>query len=153
MDEDTAARARIAYTESVRGLDMQSGLVAQLHSRTGTVVSAIALASSFLGAVALKHHHVLYWASLCGLVSLLVAIATAVAVLWPTEDWEFVHEIGPLLDATDDETTMLRRMAMGNAESWHSNDARLKVQFKLFRIACGALGANLLFWLLDVGIR
>ena len=46
---DVDPRVKLAYEESVRGLDMQNETLNELHSRTGVVIAAATVASGILG--------------------------------------------------------------------------------------------------------
>jgi len=151
------ARIQLAYDESVRGLDIQSSSIDELRSRTGVLLAAASIASAFLGATALKHHHVLYWVSVVAIILFVAAIFFCLSVLWPSEDWEFAYNARTLdteYFAKDvDASEMCRAMALGNADSRKVNGEKLKRRFTPFRCACVALVANIIMWLVDIGVR
>ena len=161
-DADIDPRATLVYDESVRGLDMQSTSIDELRSRTGVLLAAASVASAFLGATALQHHHVLYWVSVVAILLFVATIVLCLCVLWPSEVWEFAFNARTLddwyfaKDGDAEEVTasdMARQMARSNADSREGNKAHLKCRFELFRFASIALGLNLVFWLIDIGVR
>jgi hypothetical protein len=154
---DVDPQLKMIYDESVRGLDMQSATLDELRNRTGVLLAAAALSSAFLGATALQRHHVLYWATVLATLLFVGSVILCLAVLWPSEDWEFAFNARTLdetyIASGVDGTAMCRSMALGNGRSRDVNREKLRCRFKLFRWACGTLAASLVFWLLDIGIR
>jgi hypothetical protein len=156
-EHDIDARVRLAYDESVRGLNMQSTAVDELRSRTGVLIAAATVASAFLGSTALARHSATYWANIFGLLAFVAVIGLSLGVLWPSEDWEFVYDPEILDDdyfAQDVEATeMCRAMSLGNAGSHRRNQSKLNGRFRMFRLASVALLLDVLLWLVGIGIR
>lgn len=154
---DIDSRVKLAYEESVRGLDMQNETLNELHSRTGIVIAAATVASAFLGAAALQRHVPGYWLNVLGLLVFAATTLLCLGVLWPSEEWEFSFDAGDLDDRyyakQADPTEMLREMLLSNAKSRTVNNEKLRDRFKLFRLACGALACDILLWLVAVGVR
>jgi hypothetical protein len=156
-EHDIDARVRLAYDESIRGLNMQSTAVDELRSRTGVLIAAATVASAFLGSVALARHSATYWANILGLLAFVAVIGFSLGVLWPSEDWEFVYDPEILDDdyfAQDVEATeMCRAMSLGNASSHRRNQSQLNGRFRMLRLASVALLLDVLLWLVGIGIR
>jgi hypothetical protein len=154
---DIDPRVKLAYEESVRGLDMQNETLNELHSRTGIVIAAATVASAFLGAAALQRHPPEYWLNVLGLIAFAATTFLCLSVLWPSEDWEFSFDARELDDdyyAVDaDPTEMCRAMSLSNAKSLEVNNEKLEQRFKMFRFACVALAADILLWLVAVGVQ
>lgn len=154
---DIDSRVKLAYEESVRGLDRQNETLNELHSRTGVVIAAATVASAFLGAAALQRHPPEYWPNVLGLIVFAATTLLCLSVIWPSEDWEFSFDARDLDDdyyAIDAEPTeMCRAMSLSNAESLEGNNEKLERRFKVFRFACMALAADILLWLVAVGLQ
>ncbi len=154
---DVDPRIKLAYAESVRGLDMQNETLNELHSRTGVVIAAATVASAFLGAAALQQHPPEYWLNVIGFIGFAATALLCISILWPSEEWEFSFDAGDLDDryyAKDaDPTEMCREMLLSNADSRRLNNEKLAGRFRLFRFACGALACDILLWLVAVGVR
>jgi hypothetical protein len=154
---DIDPRVRVIYDESVRGLDMQSDWLDELRQRTGVLIAAATVTAALLGASALEHHDAKYSLNVLGFMAFAATIALCIGVLWPTPDWEFNYQADHLNEWYQEEeldpTEMCREMAINNAESRANNKGMLKGRYKLFRFACGALAADVIFWLLAVGVR
>jgi hypothetical protein len=156
-DLEIDARVKLAYDESIRGLNLQSTAVDELRSRTGVLIAAATVASAFLGSAALARHPASYWANILGLLAFIAVIGLSLGVLWPSEDWEFVYD-PEVLDEDYfvrevEVTEMCRAMSLGNAGSHHENQGKLNGRFKLFRLASIALLLDILLWLVGIGIR
>jgi hypothetical protein len=150
-------RVKLAYDESIRGLNMQSTAVDELRSRTGVLIAAATVASAFLGSAALEGHATSYWANILGLLTFIVVIGLSLGVLWPSETWEFVYD-PEVLDrdyyvGDVDVTEMCRAMSLGNSASHRQNQSKLNGRFRLFRFASVALLIGVLLWLTGIGLR
>jgi hypothetical protein len=136
---------------------MQSASLDELRSRTGVLLAAASLSSAFLGATALKHHDVMFCASVAAIILFVAAIFFCLSVIWPSEDWDFAYSARTLDERYFakgvDVSEMCRAMALGNADSRATNRERLKCRYTLFRWACGTLGSSIVIWLIDIGVR
>jgi hypothetical protein len=156
----TVADERIALIleESRRALDQQEAVLDGLRSRTGVLLTAASIASSFLGAAALGDGDFCVWTWLAlGALALLAWLAVH-GVLWPRQDaWTFSHNVPSLLENYIDGEhdwdidSMRTAMAEKNQEFWDANSAQLKDMFGAFRLAAAALLVEVIFWLIDLG--
>jgi hypothetical protein len=88
-DENTTAIYALAYEEAVRALTEQQATLQALRTNAGILLSAAAIATSFLGGTALRAGDFteLSWTA----VAFFAALAAAIfGILWPQKDWEFV---------------------------------------------------------------
>ncbi len=83
--DDREALYRVAYDEAVRALGEQQALIESLRARAGLLLSAAAIATSFLGSQALARGGAAALAWVAVLCFLSVAAAAALAILWPRE--------------------------------------------------------------------
>lgn len=150
-------RLELIYNDSVRSLTDQAGILDGLRTRTGMLLAATSIASSFLGGAALNQHD-LTVLSVLAIAALLAVGGLCVAVLWPRSDaWHFTHDTNKLLEGyvdagkSIDETRRL--IARKNCELYGINKALLDPMFGYFRWACLALGVEVALWLLDLGTR
>jgi hypothetical protein len=83
-----ASLEELAFDLSVRALGQQERVLEELRARTGALLTAAALVTSFLGARSLDHegHPVL---SIVGLVLAIASIVLSVYVLAPKQSLEF----------------------------------------------------------------
>ncbi len=148
-------RLRLAYEESVRALSVQSRVLDELRSRTGVVLSAASVASAFLGAQAFtkEHHSIADW-RLAAVIAYGAVIALAIGVLLPGSGWGFTQDAKALVDdyATADLPLdyMHESMAIEGAWARIANEAKMDRRFWAFRLACVALCASIVFWLLAI---
>jgi hypothetical protein len=86
----TPAHYELAYDEAKRALDAQESVVNELRTRSGILIAAAAITTSFFGGRALADGAVgtAGWLAIAafGLVG-----ASVLAVLWPRTDWTFNH--------------------------------------------------------------
>jgi hypothetical protein len=152
-------RRRLIYDESVRQLEQQERVLESIRTRTGLVIAAIAVASSFLGGQTLDNDAPLTAWSWAAIASLAVAAGCALFVLLPWRGWKFGRAAPKAIQGylnSDPEWTadeMLIGLASENHVWKTSNAKKLNVRFVAFAIACAALLAEIGFWLVDLGTR
>ena len=156
-DLQTDPRKALAYEESVRALTQQAGVVDALRTRTGILLTAISISSTFLGAQAIDQagFSTATWFALGFFGG---AGALALAVLWPRPNWHFTSDASVLIDgyiesdtpATLDE--MHVDLAKFNQARWEQNGERLGVMFWLFRLSAAALVVEVGCWLVALGV-
>jgi hypothetical protein len=152
-------RIALIFEESRRALDQQEKVLDNLRARAGLLLTAAAIASSFLGATALADGKFCVWSWLA-IGSLLALGWFAIkGVLWPRQDaWTFTHSVADLLkhyvDAAEREWDidgMHAAMAERNEKLWDENEKQLEPMFTAFRYAAVALLFEVVFWLVDLG--
>jgi hypothetical protein len=86
--EETQGAYKLAYDEAVRALSQQQTVLDNFRTRAGILLSAAAIATSFLGGQALRQGSMSAWSWLAvlGFVGL---SASTLLILWPRRDWEF----------------------------------------------------------------
>ena len=97
MDNEVS---RIAYDASVRAIQDQASVLDSLRTRSGTVLAAAALVSSFLGGQVLRQEtHLDLWSlSTVAVCAFVGSALLALLILWPFE-FRFSLSAGALLDA------------------------------------------------------
>jgi len=138
---------RLAHDAALRGLDKQEGLFSELRARTGILFAASALAASFLGQQAFEKPSSTTLTVLA-LAAFLISLGASMYVLFPKTDLTFslagssVYE--ELYTYRDDLAEVHRRLAYDLDRFWESNDEVLGRLLVAFRIAAGALAAEVL---------
>lgn len=141
--------AHVAFEASLRRLDKQDATLTELRSRTGLLLAASSLAASFLGRPALDADPVLLAVVAFGAFAL--SIAASLYVLLPRKAFVFsligskVYE--ELYDFRNDVSEVHRRLAYDLDRFWEANDAAMQGVFRAFRVATGALGAEIVLLL------
>lgn len=150
-------RITLAYDESVRGVVQQQNALDSLHTRAGLVLSAAAITSSLFAAQVLRHGSpsCLTWNALA--VFVVVGVA-ALYVLWPRHGWRFSNNVPKLLSVWVDKENasidvMRREVAEFNQGAISDNQELLGRLYLAFQIASGALGIEVVLWLIDLGTR
>ena len=139
--------ARISHDASLRALDKQESLLDELRSRTGILLAASSLATSFLGreAFAREASNVVIAVALTAFV---VSIAASVYVLLPKDDLVFSlvgsHVFERLYQFANDEAENHRRLAYDLDRFWDANDRKMQRLFRAFRVAAFALVVEIL---------
>jgi hypothetical protein len=147
-------RLELIYAESVRRLDQQGEVLESLRNRTGLLLGAGALSTSFLGPIALEDGG--GW-SAAAIGCVVVGFGLVSAVLWPWTNWAFGHIIGDLfaeyMDASPPRTIAEthRYLSLDNARGYTKNKRLLGRLFVCFQLATLSLAASVAFWLLDLG--
>jgi hypothetical protein len=154
------AAERIVYEESVRALTQQKEVLDGLRARAGTLLAAVSVATAFLSTQAFETPDlgVLAWSAIV-LFSLVVLLALAVLVTVPWS-WTFVHHphllIGIHLDSDrpppgwqpSTPSEIYRNISYWNGVHYNKNSAKLVVMSVLFAMACVALVAEIVIWLI-----
>lgn len=153
----TPAHYELAYDEAKRALDAQESVVNELRTRSGILIAAAAITTSFFGGQALADGAVgtAGWVAIAafGLVG-----ASVLTVLWPRTDWAFTvnaerfiatyvesHE-GPL-----PLPEIHRDLALHMSTSYVVNARQLRVLTIAFRIGAIFLVGEVTAWVVDIG--
>lgn len=153
----------VVYTEAIRALDLQRVAFDALRARVGFLLSAATIATSFLGGLALQDSgSVGNWVP----VLLFVAFgAVSLRLLWPRAEGadgftatpsiiigEYLEREGDAEPASLKE--LYRDLALFAEEAHNRNrDAHLAPLTNFFRIAIVLLTAEIVAWVVDLGVR
>lgn len=154
---DTAPAYKLAYGEAIRALEQQQRRVDNLRTRAGILLSAAAIATSFLGGKALEGRAPTAWG--WAAVALFAALSgVALLILWPRDEWKFAIGIRELFqDYVEAEeplpiTTIHRDLALHMEDSYFENERGLNVLIWAFRLGCGLLSAEVVAWIIDIAV-
>lgn len=145
----------LAYEEAVRGLSQQQSALDNFRTRAGILLSAAAIATSFLGGQALADQGFSGWSWLA--VALFAGVgASALFIVWPRKDWEFVA--GPRrLIATYVETDqplplveIRRDLALHMENSYDENAERLQRLIIALRWGSVLLAGEVIAWVVAI---
>jgi hypothetical protein len=136
--------ARLAYEAALRRLDKQEESLREIRARTGMILAASSLGASFLGRPALDAEPSLL---LLALLTFGVSVGASLYVLLPKKELAFAF-IGSrayeeLYEFRDDMEEAHRRLANELDRFWDANDSALQRLFRWFRVATGALAAEI----------
>jgi hypothetical protein len=139
----------LAYDLSLRALDQQEAVLDELRRRTGTLLAATAVVTSFLGAQALQDADY-KWLTIPGLVAAVLTILLSVYVLTPKANLNFAIHGAVTYEyfsrAGADLEEAHRTLAYWNREAWDANQLVLYRLVAFFRIACGGLVLAVALW-------
>jgi hypothetical protein len=147
----------LVFSEARRALDDQERALSDVHSRTGVLLSAAAIATSFLGGQALTDHHNTGWTWTAFALFVGVAVLTLL-VLWPTKSWTFSIDPATTLAeyAETDSPASIERahrdFALSMGESYDEQEPQIERLTNAFRLATVALALEVLAWLGDIAI-
>jgi hypothetical protein len=141
--------ARVAYDSSLRSLDKQESLLAEVRARTAILVAGSSLAASFLGEPALADGSLAL--AILALLAFVVSIGASLYVLLPRKDlvfslagaklYEELYEFG------DDSSEVHRRLAYDLDRFWETNDSIVRRLIRAFSVAALALGVEIALFL------
>jgi hypothetical protein len=151
---------RIVYEESVRTLSQQKEVLDGLRARAGTLLAAVSIATAFLSSQALDTSDLdsLAWSAIV-LFCLVVLLSISVFATIPW-GWTFAHHphllIGIHLDSErpppgwrpSTPAEIYRNISYWNGVHYNENVRKLAVMFVLFTVACVALAAEIVIWLI-----
>jgi hypothetical protein len=151
---------RIVYEESVRTLLQQKEVLDGLRARAGTLLGAVSIATAFLSsrALATPELDTLAWSAIV-LFCIVVLLSLAVLVSVPL-GWTFAHHphllIGVHLESErpppgwkpSTPSEIYRNISYWNGVHYDENVRKLQLMFVLFTVACLALAAEIVIWLI-----
>jgi hypothetical protein len=137
--------ARLAYEASLRRLDKQEDSLSEIRSRTGVLLAASSLGASFLGRPALDARPVAV--AVLALVAFAVSIAASLYVVLPKKEFVFSF-VGSLMyeelyEFRENVGEVHRRLAYDLDRYWESNNREILRVLFWFRVATGALAAEI----------
>jgi hypothetical protein len=141
--------AEIAYQSAVHALGQQEAALNELRSRTGTLLAAEALTTSFLGATAI-HHGALALPGRLAIACFGVSLGIALFILVPWRGLRFSLS-GPLLYESlhpcgEDEEEVHRQAVYWLEAVWADNQAVIGRLYPLFTMSVTALALELVLW-------
>jgi hypothetical protein len=145
----------IVYELALRSLDQQERELAELRSRTNTVIAAAALIASFLGAATIREHNGLSALTILALAVLVMTGGLSLYVLWPRElrfaiDARATYtDLYPLLD---DPAEAQLRVAYGARDRYTHNKKSIDQLELAFQAAVLMLGAQTVLWALALAV-
>lgn len=148
VDHVTPGGYALALEEGRRTLDEQERAVAEIRSRAGTLLSAAAIATSFLGSPLLTHGpNVATWIAIGAFVGLTIA---TLRVLWPRHAWEFAIQPSKLISVYLERDLkalsmplIQREVALHMDASVSRNQSELDLLIGAFRIAAVLLAIEI----------
>jgi hypothetical protein len=157
MEKDgTDGLTALAYELSVRTLTQQEAVLDELRGRTGVLLTATAVVTSFLGARALQDA-AYKWLTLPGLAAAVLSILFCVYVLTPKPKLNFATHGAAIYEyfsrAGADLEEAHRTLAYWNREAWDANQRVLYRLVAFFRIACGGLVLAVILWSLKLPLH
>jgi hypothetical protein len=147
------ARYRLVYEESIRAVDDQQTALDELRSRTGILLSAASISTSFFGGLSLKAHNIgpFGWFAMAAFVGL----ALSVCVILFSTRWTFQADVDELLtdyvegDPPADLTEIHRSLSFYRQRLFDENAVRLGHLLLSFRIATILLVLEVVAWLVN----
>ncbi len=145
--------ARLAFEASVRSLDKQEELLAELRSRTGLLLAASSLATSFLGRPAPEKEIPLL--VLFALLSFVISLAASLYVLLPKRNLFFslvgARVFESLYEFRDNLEEVYRRLTYDLDRFWETNDRIVNRLVWGFRVAAAGLAVEIVLLVASLG--
>jgi hypothetical protein len=152
----TAAHYELAYDEAKRALDAQESVVNELRTRSGILIAAAAITTSFFGGRALADGDV-GAAGWVAIVCFGVVGASVLAVLWPRTDWSFTVNaqrfIATYVESTDGPLPLPaihRDLALHMSASYVVNARQLRLLTIAFRFGAVFLVGEVVAWVVGI---
>jgi hypothetical protein len=148
--------AKLAYEEALRAVSQQGTSLDELRARTGALLSAAIIATSFLGAIAAKGGGPGLPHKFWGPVGLFMGVALlCTIILLPLPGWFLTLNATVLLDSVDiaNPPPIFAVFASGVTEltsARESNQNRLTLMFTLFGVAAMAVVGELVWWVIVI---
>lgn len=142
---------RVAYEEAVRSLSEQQATIESFRNRTGLLLSAAAVATSFLGGQAIRGRSASLFSWLA-LLSFVAVAATSLAILWP-RGWEFTADPRAVVEGHVESAEgariedLYRDLSLCMHGSFLENHHGLKRLAALFQVASALLTIEVVLWM------
>ncbi len=146
---------RLAFEEGVRGLARQEAQLDGTRSRAGILLSAAAIATSFLGGRALTDHDPRAW-TWRAIGAFAAFAASALVILWPRRDWAFSASPGLIVSLYVENAApwplpqIHRELALHMDAAYELNRARLDHLIWAFRAASLLLVVEVTAWVVNL---
>lgn len=148
----------LAYDSALQALSHQAASLDELRTRTGILLAAASVSTSFLGSEALKGRDTGTFGWLAVVCFFGLGALTA-AILWPRRGWLFV--VDPILLIRDfieiemplDIEKMRRDLALHLSNNYRSNSKKLNFLQWMFQLACGLLILEVIAWVVALTQR
>ncbi|MGH2947756.1 MAG: hypothetical protein ACRDPC_16145 [Solirubrobacteraceae bacterium] len=145
----------LAFEEGVRGLARQESELDALRSRAGILLSAAAIATSFLGGRALDGDEPVGWtwvaiACFAGLA------AGALVILWPRRAWSFSATPGTIVSLYLEQgrawtvAAIQRELALHMDHAYVLNGSHLDRLIWIFRVTSALLALEVVAWVVNL---
>lgn len=138
---------KLAYQEAVRGLDKQEGLLEALRARTGVLLAASSIATSFLGPQAFRDPSPKVLA-ITALIAFVLSLGATAFILLPNKKLVFTIA-GPgiyegFYAVREDLAEVYRLLTYDLQVFWELNEQEMLWLNRAFTVATGALVAEIL---------
>jgi hypothetical protein len=150
-DEDP--RGAIVYASAVRTIGQQEGVLESIRGRAGILLSAAAIATSFLVGLAIREGEGLGLWTGAASVAFGLVVAACLSILLPTADWWFRANGRKLVEGYLDADPPISLVDMHHAlslemEEWsQKNKDKLDSMFQRFSFACIFLAVEIGLWI------
>jgi hypothetical protein len=154
---DLSELAKLAYETSLRTLSLQEASLDELRARTGTLVAAASLVTSFLGGAAFTRSGFDAW-SVVALAAFVLSIGAATWVLLPRKNHLIFSIHGSKLyeDEIRDDVFAIgethRRLAYWLDGFHDDNDPKINHLFDCYRIATALLLVAVVAWSIQLAL-
>lgn len=149
--DDERETLALAYDAAVAAVAQQDVTLGNLRNRATAILSSVAIASTFAGALGLfsadkaKGHQLPTWAAWALLVIVLVIGFLSVAVLWPVNNMVFGVDAGKAVERLDngEDAPATRRYLIAELLAGHAANASILVKkFQWYRWAIVGLAVE-----------
>jgi hypothetical protein len=148
LNRNDGQLAEIKYAESLRSADQQRVALAELRSRTGLLISASTISTSFLGSVAAKGNHGFPLEFLWAVIPFGISIVLTLFVVVPLPGWRFDLDLSALRGLADEpKSSLLRTITDLRDQQTILNQRRIDRMSKFFGVAVLALVWSIVAWI------
>jgi hypothetical protein len=141
----------LAYQESVRGLTQQAGVLDNVRTRAGLLITAANVVTALLATQAIGNRPGIGPGGGVAIGAFIVTMVLSLYILLPKGEWNFAFDAYKLHKMIEGEGypslgALQRRLARLNEDSQTANVTKLERMFSAFRWACVALTVEVIVW-------
>jgi len=147
---------KVAYDEAVRARSEQQAVIESFRTRAGLLFSAAAIATSFLGAQALRDGR-LSLSSWLALLCFVAVASSSLAVLWPRK-WEGVTDPREVIETYIEAPEVApigelqRDLSIYIYDSYEENRDGLRQLAGLLQVGSALLTLEIAFWMISIAV-
>lgn len=143
--------ASLRYDIAVKEIDSQVSALSELRSRTGLLISAGSISTSFLGSTAAKGHPGFPPHFLWAVIPFGISIFTALLILQPILKWRFTLRAGNFDQFAGMDFVRVRSdLADILSENANENQRRIGRLYLLFSISATSLVWSIIAWIVVI---
>jgi hypothetical protein len=152
IPDASAPSYKIAYDEAIRALTAQAGVLDNIRTRAGMLITAANVVTAFLAPQAITNGSGFKTGAGVAIALFVACVAFAVSILWSRKSWRFTVDAGKVIQKIESSETptlgdLHKWMAVNGQKAWSNNQGKIDGMFTAFRVGSVLLVAEVIAWI------